>query len=619
MSKRLYCRSKLLSPLFKKKSALFALVLTGLSGCANQTMDTANRVVADTVFKNGKVYTVNPANDVVEAVAIKDGKIIALGSDDSVASRIDASTRVIDLQGKMLMPGLIDAHIHPSGGGRFLSACSLDYKPLTVDQILSKLTSCLDNMKDEPADRWLQAGAWFRQATLPEGADLSAAILDQLPTERPVIVLSSSGHSMAANSAAIRAAGITRDTPNPSDGSIVRDANGDATGILIDGGSAAFFAAIPKLSKAEQEVKMVKDLEIAVDAMHAQGITTIFDAGAEDEMLPRAFETLRRAGTLDLRAFLSIFVDPIQAEKPADVVANVKGLASKFNTPVLPQSSSITFESIKIAVDGVIQAPGHSGAMLAPYLHNVGSDNKPNWQPSDNAGPLYVAEPVLTGLLDALAVNGLQAHMHTTGDRAINVTLNAIESVRNKHNVPDFHPALAHDEVVDPADFARFAELDAIPVLSLQWGKPAPDTIDSVEDYMGPERFRYVETAGKFHEAGARIAFGSDWPVDGLNEWLAMQIAITRENPDQSNQKYQGRLGDDPGLDIDTAIRAFTINPAYYLNMDDKVGSLEVGKYADMIVIDRDITAVDPKQIGDTNVLLTVFGGREVYRHPSFK
>jgi predicted amidohydrolase YtcJ len=127
-----------------------------------------------------------------------------------------------------------------------------------------------------------------------------------------------------------------------------------------------------------------------------------------------------------------------------------------------------------------------------------------------------------------------------------------------------------------------------------------------------------VETAGKFYEAGARIAFGSDWPIDALNEWLAMQIAVTRSNPDQSDPKYQGRLGDDPGLDVETAIRAFTINAAYSLNMDDNVGSLEEGKFADLIVINQDITAVAPETIADTHVLMTMVGGREVYRADSF-
>ena len=191
--------------------------------------------------------------------------------------------------------------------------------------------------------------------------------------------------------------------------------------------------------------------------------------------------------------------------------------------------------------------------------------------------------------------------------------LNSLETL--KANRPDstLRPALAHCEVMVPDDYARFAELNALPVISFQWGKPAQDTIDTVQDYMGEERFNYVETAGKFAEEDVKIVYGSDWPVDALNEWFAMEVALTRMNENATEPKYQGRLGDDPGLDIQTVLRAFTINAAYSLNMDDKVGSLEVGKFADMIIIDRDLLNTPSDQVSETKVLKTYLGGREVY------
>ncbi len=601
------------------RMSVLALVVATMVGCTGD--DKAMTLpVADKVFENGKVYTVDQANRTFSAIAIKDGKILALGSDDDIDAYVNDATEVVDLGGKMLMPGLIDSHVHPAGGGNMLSQCSLEYKAWTVDEILNNITACLDGMKDEPDDKWLRVGGWMRQATKPEGADLSAKILDRLPTNRPVVVVSSSGHSTVANSVAMRVAGITKDTADPKGGSIVHDANGDVTGMFIDAARGMILDAIPKLSDAAQKQKNLANLAGAVQALSAEGVTSILDALVADEAAMQIYNELQKTQKLTVRAHLAYRITPDAAEQPQAVVDLMKTLANKYNSPIDAQRPEVDLDRAKIFVDGVIQAPAKSGALIKPYLYQAGSSENPHWQPSDHSGSLYFDEPLLTGMLDVLVANGFSAQMHTDGDGAVQTALNAVETIRGKH--PDasfFHPGLAHCELVDPSDFARFAELNSQPVLSFQWGKPAADTIDSVKDYMGPERFGYVETAGKFHVAGARVAFGSDWPVDGLDEWLAMQIAVTRENPDQSDPKYHGRLGDDPGLDIQTAIRAFTINAAYQINMAEHVGSLEVGKFADLIVIDQDLTAIDPHKIGDTNVLLTLVGGRETHRAPAFR
>ncbi len=595
--------------------AITFLIVT-LGGCTYSTKPDMDMLSADTVFHNGRVYTANNNNDVVAAVAIKNGKIIALGSNADVSRLVGESTEVIDLNGKMLMPGLVDGHMHPVSGGAQLTSCSLKYMSLTVDEALAMITACLDQEQGAPSDRWLEVRGWFRQAMKPEGADLTAAILDRLPTDRPVVVTGSDFHSMAANSKAIKVAGITDDSPDPSDGKIVRDKTGKATGIFLDGAMWMVNSAKPKLSDAEQRKKSLADLKAAMQALNAQGITSVFDAAASEDSLV-AFTQLRDEGKLTVRANLAPVISPEAAENPKEVVAYINGLASQFDTPVAATEPGISVATAKIFVDGVIQAPAQTGALVSPYLHNTGSSDHQDWQPSEKTGSLYFSESLLTQLLEALVENDINAHMHTTGDKAVKVALNAIAAARKKFNNPAFRPSLAHNELVDPEDYARFAELNAIPMLSLQWGKPAPDTIDSVKDYIGPERFMYLETSGKFKQAGARVAYGSDWPVDPLNEWLAMQVGVTRTNASDTEPKYQGRLGDDPGLDIHTAIRAITLNSAYSLNMDAYIGSLEVGKFADMIVIDQDITDIAPENVAKTNVVQTFVGGREVYHSPS--
>ena len=177
--------------------------------------------------------------------------------------------------------------------------------------------------------------------------------------------------------------------------------------------------------------------------------------------------------------------------------------------------------------------------------------------------------------------------------------------------------AIAHDEIVDPADFARYRQLDAIPVLSFQWEKPASDTVDNARDYLGAARFKYMEPAGVLAAAGARVAYGSDWPVDPLNEWFALKVGITRTNAPTSGPKYAGRLSEDPGLSREAVLRAITMNSSYELHQDTATGSIEVGKLADLIVLDRNVLSIPAEEIADVKVLQTVVGGKVVYQADS--
>lgn len=598
--------------IFDKRSLAAALLAGATLALPAMAQD------VDTVFHNGVVYTINDQDAFAEAVAVKDGKILAVGTNADIDTLIGPSTQVVDLAGRALMPGLIDSHMHPMGGGAQLTACSLNYAALSVDEALAKITACIEADKDADPAQWVQVNGWFRQAMTPPGTDLTATILDRLPTTRPVIVFATDFHSMAANTAALAAGGIADDTANPSDGEIVRDADGHATGIFLDGGIWMLAGAAPTLPADLQAAKDRADLEAALAAIRAQGVTTILDAAANPDGIA-LFTTLRGEGKLTVRAQFAPVISADETADPVAAVATITALGTTYNTPAGEAAPGISVQTGKVFMDGVIQAPAQTGALLAPYMHNIGTDSAPNFQPGDASGSLYVSEERLTALMQTFAAAGLRLHLHTDGDGAVNVALNALQATRALYPDADFRPAFAHCELMDPADYARFATLNAQPVLSLQWGKPAPDTVDSVKVFVGPDRYNYVETAGKFQQAGARIAFGSDWPVDGLNEWYAMEVALTRENGVNPNPVYAGRLGDDPGLDLPTALRAFTINAAYTLDMDKEVGSIEPGKLADLIVIDRDLFKIDPRTISDTAVLLTMVGGQEVFRADGFK
>jgi len=270
-------------------------------------------------------------------------------------------------------------------------------------------------------------------------------------------------------------------------------------------------------------------------------------------------------------------------------------------------------------LDGVISAPALTGAMLTPYLTPEGAPPNQHWAPGASRGPeVYFPAPILSALLIEVAGAGFEPHMHADGDRAVREGLDGIGVLRRQFPDRDIRAAIAHDEIVDPADFPRYKELNVIPVLSFQWEKQAPDTMEGAREYMGPARFKYMEPAGFLAAAGARIAFGSDWPVDPLNEWFALKVGVTRTNAPQPDHKYAGRLSEDKGLSRREVLRAITMNSSYELHQELKTGSLEVGKLADLIVLDRNFLDIPAEQIADIQVLQTVVGGHVVYQADSF-
>jgi hypothetical protein len=326
-----------------------------------------------------------------------------------------------------------------------------------------------------------------------------------------------------------------------------------------------------------------------------------------------AFATLRKAGKLTARAHFAPVIEPREVSKLTAAVARVVAFRKEFDEGTIGRAPGITVRNAKLFLDGVISAPAFTGAMLEPYLHNTGTADQPQWVPSTSRGPdVYFPAAALATVLIALARAGIDPHMHADGDGAVRAGLDGVAALRKALPAADIRPAIAHDEIVAPADFKRFQALNVIPVLSFQWEKPAGDTL-GVKDYFGPQRMKILEPAGLLEKAGARIAFGSDWPVDALDEWFAFKVGVTRTNKPDVPAEYRGRLGVDPGLSRVTVLRAATINAAYELHQDDAIGSLEAGKLADLIVLDRDPLSVPAEDIAGVKVLETVVGGAVVW------
>jgi predicted amidohydrolase YtcJ len=553
---------------------------------------------ADRVYKNGVLFTANARQPAAEALAIRAGKIVYVGSTAGVAAWIGPSTNAVDLKGQFVMPGIVDGHMHPLEAGTVLRKCSLDYASLTVAEMQSRIQACIDKTATQEPDAWLEVVSWFQENMRPAGVTTNRATLDVLRTKRPIIVRSSFGHTALVNTRALELAKVDADTKDATGGKIWRDAAGNPTGLFEDAAFDVFTALLPQPTPEGN----ITAATAALKAMNRQGVTSFLDAHASADGLA-AFSAVRRAGNLTARGHFAPSIEPAESNDGAAAVARVVGLAKQYDEGASVPAPGITVRNAKLFLDGVIAAPALTGAVLEPYLT----------VPGQSSGPaVYFPPQQLAAILLHLGRAGIDPHLHADGDRAVRAALDAIAALRQSLPGIDIRPAIAHDEIVDPTDYPRFHAHGAIPVLSLQWGKPAGDTLGLIP-YFGPARMQRLEPSGVLAAAGARIAFGSDWPVDPLNEWFAFKVGVTRTNAPDAPPEYSGRLGDDPGLSREAVLLAATLNAAYELHADDTTGSLEVGKFADLIVLDRNPLTIPAEDIANVRVLETVVGGIVVY------
>jgi len=570
---------------------------------------------ADVVLRGGKVVTMDRHRSTAQAVAVRDGRIVFVGSDAEASRRIGPATRVIELGGRMLMPGFIDAHLHSLAGGRASLLCDLNFKPLTRAQLAARLQSCLDADPNAGPDSWLQAVNWDRQATSGLDADPTRALLDSLPTTRPILVTSSDFHAFLASSRALAIAKITAATPDPVGGSFNRDAQGELTGMCNDAAGFMVAAAVPPDSEADQ----LKQGRMALAQIRTQGITTFMDAAANPSHV-RVFTALRDAGELTARVNLAMNADPAVANTDpartvADAIAQSDGVDACEPTP----EPGVFARVIKVFLDGVVNAPADTGALLDPYFTNVGTSTQPRWVPGTNRGQLFFSTDSLKALMLAAADKGFDLHMHATGDRAVRTALDAAEATRRARPWSDFRPAIAHAETVAVADYPRFRALNVLATMSFQWAQRAPFSIGETENHLGPERFARMEPHGSLRLARARIVHGSDWPIDPFDTFLALKVGVTRSG-DPANEHsaasrspdFQGPINADPALTRDDVLAAITINAAYQLHLEDDIGTIETNKLADLIVLDKDFLTVPDEELGRNRVLLTMVGGKVV-------
>jgi predicted amidohydrolase YtcJ len=560
-------------------------VLGVLLGIALGFAAAAAPVPADLVLLHGKIHTEDAGRTVAQALAIRGNTIVAVGTDQVVDAFVGPGTRTVDLRGRVVLPGIIDAHTHPAESAQDLGKCSLDDKALAPPDIKSRVRTCL---QQRPGERT----QWFEVVMVnPSGLSLTLADLDSMLPDRPMLLNGSDGHTVWANSAALNLAHITAGTVDPAGGHIERDAAGQATGTLRDSAAEIALAAIPKAS-LEHEAAQLNE---AFDSMRATGITSIQDA-AVDEHTMQIYKRLYDAHRLNMRVRGSFHLKNLR-EPAADVI----GEAVKFRAAWAIDPDFLRADAVKIFADGVIEYPSQTAALLDPYLDARG-------RPTHNRGPSYFVQDNLNRIVTAADAAGLTVHIHAIGDRAVRSALDAFAEARRRNGVLDNRGQIAHLELINPADFPRFKELGVIANFQLLWAQRDDYVDGATVKYLGPERSRYLYPARSLRDAGAKIAGGSDWGVSSFDAFVAMEHAITR-----SEARGRPALLPEQSLSLQDMVDAYTINAAFALKQEHTTGSIETGKRGDFIVLDRDIFSIDPFDLHDTQVLATYLDGREVY------
>jgi len=563
------------------QSRLFLVVVAVLvlAACSRQPAD-GSTDAADLVFTNGRVYTVDANRSWAEAVAISDGRIGYVGSTAGAAALIGANTTVVDLDGRMMLPAFQDSHIHPISSGIEASACSLN----DLDGLPEYRAAIAAYAAANPDLPWILGGGWLMSVFGPGGSP-SRMIIDELVPDRPVYLTSADGHTGWANSKALEIAGITRDTPDPPDGIVDRDSEtGEPIGSLQEGAMSLVERHLPSTTKDTR----LAGLRYSMAMLHGFGITSIQDAIVRREDL-QAYAALAELGELKLRVVASLWWD---RDRGLEQIEDLLRLREQYDT-----GGNLRPTTVKIMQDGVME--NYTAAMLEPYL-----------VPSGTRGIPMVDPELLKQAVVALDAAGFQVHFHAIGDAAVRQSLDAVEEALIENGQLGNRHHISHLQMIDPADIPRFAELDVIANFQPVWAYADEYVTELTIPFIGAERARWMYPIRSVQDRSGKIAFGSDWSVSTANPFPQIETAVTRKHP--SDESYPVFVPEER-IDLETALAAFTINAAYVNKQDDVTGSIEVGKLADLIVLDQNLFDIEPKDISETKILLTLLAGEPVY------
>jgi predicted amidohydrolase YtcJ len=547
---------------------------------------------ADTVVLNAKIYTVNPKQPWAEALAIRSGRIVEVGSEKEIAAFRGLATKTIDGQGRLILPGFTDCHIHFLDGALSLLRVNLD-EAKSVPEIQKMLKAYADA---HPTAAWILGRGWSYPVFAPSGLP-DKKYLDEIIPDRPVYLEAFDGHSWWANSKALQLAGITSKTPDPPNGSFVRDpVTGEPTGaVKEDAADDVMKRAIPQPSREEK----LQALRAGLKEANRFGLVRVHSAGgvsiaSSDLQNADLFDELRKKGELSVRMYLAYRMNPPEVTK--DDLKQAEEARRRYH------DEWIAAGSIKFFLDGVIES--HTAAMFSPYSDDPKQIGALFWNPTK-----------YTEAVEELDSRDFQIFTHAIGDRAVRLALDAYESAAEANGTSDERHRVEHIETVTADDIPRFGKLGVIASFQPLHAYPDEDTLNIWSRNAGPERAQRGFAWNSVQSAGGSLAFGSDWPVVTLNPWPGLQNALTRQTVDG---KPQGGWFPKQRVSLPDAIKAYTLGAAFAGHLEKTEGSLEPGKVADLIILSQDLFKIEPTDIVKTEVMLTMVGGKVVYQSPNW-
>jgi predicted amidohydrolase YtcJ len=551
---------------------------------------------ADLAFVSGEVYTVDGARRTAQAVAVRGGRIVAVGTDAAVRDHVGTATEVVNLRGRMLLPGFQDSHVHAPSAG--LDRLRIDLSE--VHSVSSYAQRIKAYARAHPEAEWILGGGWAMDV-FPGGTPTAAA-LDAIVPGRPAFINNRDNHGAWVNSRALEMAGITRGTADPPDGRFERDEYGTPTGTLHEGAMDVVRRLIPAPTTDE----IVDGILVAQAHLHSLGITGWQDAiVGEYSTLADSFDAylvVAGDGRLSARVVGALWWERGRGEE------QVSGLIERRSRA---RTGRFRATSVKIMQDGVCE--NLTAAMTTPYL----VDGKP----VGGTGISFVDPETLRGSVRRLDAEGFQVHIHAIGDRGIREALDAIESARAGNGMNDLRHHVAHLQVVDPVDVPRFRRLGVVANAQPLWATYEPQMNELTIPFLGEERTGWQYPFGSLVRDGAQLCFGSDWPVSSPNPLWGLHVAVNRAEPPEYPYADSAARIEEPFLpeeriELATGIRAYTMGSAFVNHLDDVCGSIEVGKLADLVVLDRDPFAEGEDRIADARVLLTLVEGEKVHEAP---
>jgi predicted amidohydrolase YtcJ len=539
-------------------------------------------VAADLLFTGGPVLCVDPARSRASAVAVRAGRIVAVGHD--LSDLVGPRTEVVDLAGRLLLPGFQDAHVHAVMGGLELGQCDLTG---TTD-VAGYLARVRRYAEQHPTAAWIVGSGWSL-SSFPGGVP-TKDVLDRVVPDRPVFLTNRDHHGAWVNSVALDRAGITAATPDPPDGVVNRDADGNPVGALQEGAVALVTSILPEVTRADRIAGLLR----AQTLLHSLGVTAWQDAmvGATNGYPDISDAYLAAAGDGSLTATV---VGALWWDRARDArqIPDLVDMRAEFTL------GRLRCGTVKIMQDGV--AENYTAAMTAPYRDSCG-------HPTANSGLSFVDPTALRGYVTTLDALDFQVHFHALGDRAVREALDAVEAARAANGFRDTRPHLAHLQVVHPDDLPRFRRLGAAATIQPLWAAHEPQMDDLTIPFLGGDLAGWQYPFGDLLRRGATLAAGSDWPVSSPDPLQGVHVAVNRRHRGAHTDVFRP----DQRLDLGTALTAYTAGSAHVNHLDD-TGSLRVGNRADLVVLDRDPFDGPPEQIGDTRVALTYVDGALVH------